>query len=479
MSNDTWEMVIGLEVHAQLKTSSKLFSSSPNQFGSEPNENVNFIDSGMPGMLPVLNFGCIEKAIKTGFALNFTINKYSVFERKNYFYPDLPQGYQISQFEFPILSEGFINIDSGENQKKIRIERAHLEQDAGKSIHDIDPKYSFIDLNRVGTPLLEIVSYPDLNSAEEVVNYMSSLRQILMYIGVCDGNMQEGSLRADVNLSVRKPGEDLGTRCEIKNLNSFKFIRQAIEFEFQRQIEVLEEGGKIQQNTMLFDTNTGETRAMRSKEFSHDYRYFPDPDLLPVNITQEQIDKIKPTIVELPDQKLERYTVVLNIDKDISKIIISEKENTEFFEKIVSETDVSPKLIASWLVGDIFAYIKDNNLHVSNLEDKTRVIGDLLKLISDDIISNKAGKAILPKVLNGEGSPLDIVKQMGLEQVSDTGELEKIIDEALLGEDDNIAKFKGGSDRVLGYFVGKCLKASKGKGNPKLINKLLLQKLQK
>lgn len=478
MSNN-WEMVIGLEVHAQLKTSSKLFSSSPNQFGSEPNENVNFIDSGMPGMLPVLNFACIEKAIKTGFALNFTINKYSVFERKNYFYPDLPQGYQISQFEFPILTEGFINVDNGQNQKKIRIERAHLEQDAGKSIHDIDPKYSFIDLNRVGTPLLEIVSYPDLTSADEVVNYMSSLRQILMYIDVCDGNMQEGSLRADVNLSIRKPGGDLGTRCEIKNLNSFKFIRQAIEFEFQRQIGVLESGGQIEQNTMLFDTNTGETRAMRSKEFSHDYRYFPDPDLLPVNITQEQIDNIQPTLGELPNQKLDRYISELKIEKDISKIIISEKENTEVFEQMVNDTEVPPKLIASWLVGDIFAFVKENNLDVSSLMEKTKVIVELLKLVSDDVISNKVGKEILPKILKGEGSPSEIVKKMGLEQVSDSSELEKIINEALQDEEDNIVKFQGGSDRVLGYFVGKCLKATKGKGNPKLINKLLLEKLQK
>ena len=478
MSNN-WEMVIGLEVHAQLKTTSKLFSSSPNQFGSEPNENVNFIDSGMPGMLPVLNFACIEKAIKTGFALNFTINKYSVFERKNYFYPDLPQGYQISQFEFPILTEGFINVDNGQNQKKIRIERAHLEQDAGKSIHDIDPKYSFIDLNRVGTPLLEIVSYPDLTSADEVVNYMSSLRQILMYIDVCDGNMQEGSLRADVNLSIRKPGGDLGTRCEIKNLNSFKFIRQAIEFEFQRQIGVLESGGQIEQNTMLFDTNTGETRAMRSKEFSHDYRYFPDPDLLPVNITQEQIDNIQPTLGELPNQKLDRYISELKIEKDISKIIISEKENTEVFEQMVNDTQVPPKLIASWLVGDIFAFVKENNLDVSSLMEKTKVIVELLKLVSDDVISNKVGKEILPKILKGEGSPSEIVKKMGLEQVSDSSELEKIINESLQDEEDNIVKFQGGSDRVLGYFVGKCLKATKGKGNPKLINKLLLEKLQK
>ena len=477
--SDNWEMVIGLEVHAQLKTSSKLFSSSPNQFGSEPNENVNFIDSGMPGMLPVMNFACIEMAIKTGFALNFNINKYSVFERKNYFYPDLPQGYQISQFEFPILTEGFINIDNEVNQKKIRIERAHLEQDAGKSIHDIDPKFSFIDLNRVGTPLLEIVSYPDLSSAEEVVSYMSSLRQVLMYIDVCDGNMQEGSLRADVNLSVRKKGGELGTRCEIKNLNSFKFIRQAIEYEFKRQIDVIESGGKIEQNTMLFDTSTGETRAMRSKEFSHDYRYFPDPDLLPVNLTQDQIDKVKTSVGELPQAKLDKFINDYNVDKDIAKIITVEKQNAILFEKMISETDVKPKFIAAWLVGDIFAFIKENNLEVSSLNEKTKEITDLLKLVSDDVISNKAGKEILPKVLNGQGKPSDIVKELGLEQVSDSGELEKIIDEALIGEEENISKFQGGSDRVLGYFVGKCLKATKGKGNPKLINKILLERLKK
>ena len=448
MSNN-WEMVIGLEVHAQLNTSSKLFSSSPNQFGSEPNENVNFIDSGMPGMLPVMNFACIEMAIKTGFALNFNINKYSVFERKNYFYPDLPQGYQISQFEFPILTEGFINIDNEGNQKKIRIERAHLEQDAGKSIHDIDPKFSFIDLNRVGTPLLEIVSYPDLSSAEEVVSYMSSLRQVLMYIDVCDGNMQEGSLRADVNLSVRKKGGELGTRCEIKNLNSFKFIRQAIEYEFKRQIDVIESGSKIEQNTMLFDTSTGETRAMRSKEFSHDYRYFPDPDLLPVNLTQDQIDKVKTSVGELPQAKLDKFINDYNVDKDIAKIITVEKQNAILFEKMISETDVKPKFIAAWLVGDIFAFIKENNLEVSSLNEKTKEITDLLKLVSDDVISNKAGKEILPKVLNGQGKPSDIVKELGLEQVSDSGELEKIIDEALIGEKENISKFQGGSDRIL------------------------------
>ena len=300
-----------------------------------------------------------------------------------------------------------------------------------------------------------------------------------MYIDVCDGNMQEGSLRADVNLSVRKKGQELGTRCEIKNLNSFKFIKQAIEYEFQRQINIIDGGGEIEQNTMLFDTSTGETRAMRSKEFSHDYRYFPDPDLLPVNLSQEQIDKIKPLVGELPQDKLNKYVDNYNLDKDIAKIIIAEKQNANLFEKMISESTVKPKFIAAWLVGDIFAFIKENNLEVNSLNDKTKDITDLLRLISDDVISNKAGKEILPKVLNGEGKPSELVKELGLEQVSDSGELEKIIDEALVGEEENILKFQGGSDRVLGYFVGKCLKATKGKGNPKLINKILLERLKK
>ena len=300
-----------------------------------------------------------------------------------------------------------------------------------------------------------------------------------MYLDVCDGNMQEGSLRADVNLSVRKKGQELGTRCEIKNLNSFKFIKQAIEYEFQRQINIIDGGGEIEQNTMLFDTSTGETRAMRSKEFSHDYRYFPDPDLLPVNLSQEQIDKIKPLVGELPQDKLNKYLDNYSLDKDIAKIIIAEKQNANLFEKMISESTVKPKFIAAWLVGDIFAFIKENNLEVNSLNDKTKDITDLLRLISDDVISNKAGKEILPKVLNGEGKPSELVKELGLEQVSDSGELEKIIDEALVGEEENILKFQGGSDRVLGYFVGKCLKATKGKGNPKLINKILLERLKK
>ena len=291
--------------------------------------------------------------------------------------------------------------------------------------------------------------------------------------------MQEGSLRADVNLSVRKKGQELGTRCEIKNLNSFKFIKQAIEYEFQRQINIIDGGGEIEQNTMLFDTSTGETRAMRSKEFSHDYRYFPDPDLLPVNLSQDQIDKIKPLVGELPQDKLNKYLDNYSLDKDIAKIIIAEKQNANLFEKMISESTVKPKFIAAWLVGDIFAFIKENNLEVNSLNDKTIDITDLLKLISDDVISNKAGKEILPKVLNGEGKPSELVKELGLEQVSDSGELEKIIDEALVGEEENILKFQGGSDRVLGYFVGKCLKATKGKGNPKLINKILLERLKK
>ena len=477
MNND-WELVIGLEVHAQLKTESKLFSSSPNQFGSDPNSNVNFIDAGMPGMLPVMNSGCIEKAIKTGFALNFQINPYSVFERKNYFYADLPQGYQISQFEYPILTEGFVEIETENKVKKIRLERAHLEQDAGKSIHDIDPKYSFIDLNRVGTPLLEIVSYPDFNSADEVISYLTSLRQILMYIDVCDGNMQEGSLRADVNLSVKKPNAELGTRCEIKNMNSFKFIRQAIEYESKRQIQVLESGGKIDQNTLLFDTSTGETRTMRSKEFAHDYRYFPDPDLLPVHITEDQIEKVKSTIGELPQQKLQRYLDEFKLEKDVAKIVISEKAYAEFFENLISAKLIQPKLAASWLVGDIFSFIKDKDLQIVDIADKSSKIIQLLEMIEKGTISSKVAKDILIEILQNNKEPVLLVKELGLEQVSDNEELERIVEEALIGEEDNIEKFQSGSDRVLGYFVGKCLKATKGKGNPKVINDLLIKKLK-
>ena len=477
MNND-WELVIGLEVHAQLKTESKLFSSSPNQFGSDPNSNVNFIDAGMPGMLPVMNSGCIEKAIKTGFALNFQINPYSVFERKNYFYADLPQGYQISQFEYPILTEGFVEIETENKVKKIRLERAHLEQDAGKSIHDIDPKYSFIDLNRVGTPLLEIVSYPDFNSADEVISYLTSLRQILMYIDVCDGNMQEGSLRADVNLSVKKPNAELGTRCEIKNMNSFKFIRQAIEYESKRQIQVLESGGKIDQNTLLFDTSTGETRAMRSKEFAHDYRYFPDPDLLPVHIAEDQIEKVKSKIGELPQQKLQRYLDEFKLEKDVAKIVISEKAYAEFFENLISAKLIQPKLAASWLVGDIFSFIKDKDLQIVDIADKSSKIIQLLEMIEKGTISSKVAKDILIEILQNNKEPVLLVKELGLEQVSDNEELERIVEEALIGEEDNIEKFQSGSDRVLGYFVGKCLKATKGKGNPKVINDLLIKKLK-
>ena len=477
MNND-WELVIGLEVHAQLKTESKLFSSSPNQFGSDPNSNVNFIDAGMPGMLPVMNSGCIEKAIKTGFALNFQINPYSVFERKNYFYADLPQGYQISQFEYPILTEGFVEIETENKVKKIRLERAHLEQDAGKSIHDIDPKYSFIDLNRVGTPLLEIVSYPDFNSADEVISYLTSLRQILMYIDVCDGNMQEGSLRADVNLSVKKPNAELGTRCEIKNMNSFKFIRQAIEYESKRQIQVLESGGKIDQNTLLFDTSTGETRAMRSKEFAHDYRYFPDPDLLPVHIAEDQIEKVKSTIGELPQQKLQRYVDEFKLEKDVAKIVISEKAYAEFFENLISAKLIQPKLAASWLVGDIFSFIKDKDLQIVDIADKSSKIIQLLEMIEKGTISSKVAKDILIEILQNNKEPVLLVKELGLEQVSDNEELERIVEEALIGEEDNIEKFQSGSDRVLGYFVGKCLKATRGKGNPKVINDLLIKKLK-
>ena len=475
MSNN-WEMVIGLEVHAQLKTTSKLFSSSPNLFGSEPNENVNFIDSGMPGMLPVLNWACIEKAIKTGFALNFTINKHSVFERKNYFYPDLPQGYQISQFEFPILSEGYLDIDQPDGStKKIRIERAHLEQDAGKSIHDIDPKFSFIDLNRVGTPLLEIVSYPDLSSAEDVVNYMSSLRQTLMYIDVCDGNMQEGSLRADVNLSVGKPGGELGTRCEIKNLNSFKFIRQAIEFEFQRQIEILEAGESVEQNTMLFDTSTGETRPMRSKEFSHDYRYFPDPDLLPLEVTDKFIDDIRSEIPELPDEKKKRFIEKFKLTPYEATILVSDIETSKYFEEVIKDADV--KLSTNWITGELFAVLNEKNLEISQSPISAINLSKLINLIKDGTISGKIAKTVFEEMIVGDQDPQKIIEAKGLKQESDPKALEELIEKVIQNNADKVAEYKSGKDKLFGFFVGQAMKESKGKGNPQLINKILKEKL--
>ena len=483
--------IVGLEVHAQVRSKSKLFSSASTQFGAEPNSNVSFIDAGMPGMLPVVNSFCIEQAVKTGLGINAEINLISRFDRKNYFYPDLPQGYQISQLYEPVVGKGKISIQTEEKlQKEVGIERIHLEQDAGKSIHDMDPTTSFVDLNRTGIALMEIVSKPEINSPFEAVEYIKKLRLIMRYLETCDGNMQEGSLRADVNVSVcevntfqnfRKTGnyDLLGTRCEIKNMNSLKFIQQAINFEARRQIKLIESGKQVEQETRLYDPNKNETRPLRSKEDAHDYRYFPDPDLLPVNLSQEQIDKIKPLVGELPQDKLNKYVDNYSLEKDIAKIIIAEKQNANLFEKMISESTVKPKFIAAWLVGDIFAFIKENNLEVNSLNDKTKDITDLLRLISDDVISNKAGKEILPKVLNGEGKPSELVKELGLEQVSDSGELEKIIDEALVGEEENILKFQGGSDRVLGYFVGKCLKATKGKGNPKLIYKILLERLKK
>ena len=477
MSNN-WEMVIGLEVHAQLKTSSKLFSSSPNQFGSEPNENVNFIDSGMPGMLPVMNFGCIEMAIKTGYALNFKINKHSVFERKNYFYPDLPQGYQISQFEFPILSEGYINIESGDNQKKIRIERAHLEQDAGKSIHDIDPKYSFIDLNRVGTPLLEIVSYPDLSSADEVINYMSSLRQLLMYIDVCDGNMQEGSLRADVNVSVRKEGEkNFGTRCEIKNVNSIKFMEMAIESEAKRQVELIESGKKIEQETRLFDTKKNETRSMRSKEEAHDYRYFPDPDLLPLEIEQSYVDDLKNKLPELPDKKKERFINKFKLTPYEANVLISENNISEYFEEVIKTADI--KLAKNWIIVELFAVLNDKNLDIKDSPVSSKNLANLINLISSGEISGKIAKKVFELMVQSGDEPSKIIKDKGLQQQSDPKELEKIIKNVLKKNLDKITQYKAGKEKLYGFFVGEVMKASSGKANPKLVNDILKKELKK
>ena len=476
MSN-SWEMVIGLEVHAQLKTTSKLFSASPNQFGSEPNENVNFIDSGMPGMLPVLNFGCIEKAIKTGFALNFTINKYSVFERKNYFYPDLPQGYQISQYKNPIVGEGKVLLDMPYGSKEIGIERLHLEQDAGKSIHDMDPSNTYVDLNRSGIALMEIVSKPDLRSPDEVNAYIKKLRSIMRYLGTCDGNMQEGSLRADVNVSIRKEGDtNFGTRCEIKNVNSIKFMQMAIEYEAARQVELIENGKSIDQETRLFDTKKNETRSMRSKEDAHDYRYFPDPDLLPLKLEQKLIDDLKKTLPELPDKKKERFIKEYGLNAYEANVLVSEKEISDYYEEVAKLSD--KKLAATWMMGDLFAMLNDKGLDISKSPISAKHFAELVQSIKSGEISGRIAKEVFEIMLETGDNPKKIIESKGLKQQSDPKELEKMINEILTKNKDKVDQYKSGKEKLFGFFVGQVMKSSGGKANPQLTNEILKKLLK-
>ena len=475
-NGNNYEVVIGLEVHAQVLSNSKLFSNSATKFGSEPNTQVSLVDAAFPGMLPVINEFCIRQAVKTGIGLNAKINKKSIFDRKNYFYADLPQGYQISQYKNPIVGEGSIVLDLPSGPKTIGIERLHLEQDAGKSIHDIDPSSTLVDLNRSGVALMEIVSKPDLRSPEEVNLYIKKLRSIMRYLGTCDGNMQEGSLRADVNVSVRKLGSDkFGTRCEIKNVNSIKFMQMAIDYEANRQAELLEEGGIIDQETRLFDTKKNQTRSMRSKEDAHDYRYFPDPDLLPLEFDDQFIEDIKSKIPELPDQKKDRFIEKFKLSPYEATILVSDLETSKYFEKVIKNSDV--KLSANWITGELFALLNEKNIEIDQSPISPENLSKLINLISDGTISGKIAKTLFVEMSNGDQDPKKIVEEKGLKQQSDPKELEKIIDKVILDNPDNVQKYKSGKDKLFGFFVGQVMKASSGKANPKMVNDILKKKL--
>ena len=472
-----WEIVIGLEIHAQVLSSSKLFSGASTEFGKDPNHNVSLVDAAMPGMLPVINETCIKQAIKSGIALNAEINKYSVFDRKNYFYADLPQGYQISQYKYPIVGEGSLKItDANGEDKVIGIERIHLEQDAGKSLHDQHPSKSFIDLNRTGVALMEIVSKPDLRSPEEAASYVKKIRTVLRYIETCDGNMEQGSLRADCNVSVRKPNGDLGTRCEIKNLNSIKFISQAIQYEAERQVEILENGGVIDQETRLFDTSTGETRSMRSKEDAHDYRYFPDPDLLPLELSDSQISEIRSDMPELPDQLVERLISEYGITKYDANVIVEEKEYVHYYENSAKNRD--GKLVVNWMTSELFGLLKKNNIQFNQNPISPNYLNELVELIENKTISGKIAKDVFEIMFATSKSPKMIVKEKGLEQVTDDSAIEVFVDQVINENKDKVKEYLSGKDKLFGFFVGQVMKVSQGKANPGLVNKILKSKLK-
>jgi aspartyl-tRNA(Asn)/glutamyl-tRNA(Gln) amidotransferase subunit B len=474
-----WEIVLGLEVHAQVSSNAKLFSGAATEFGAEPNTQVSLVDAAMPGMLPVINQKCVEQAVRTGLGLKAQINNYSVFDRKNYFYPDLPQGYQISQFQQPIVGEGVIDIDlDGGEVKTVRTERLHLEQDAGKSLHDQHPNMSFVDLNRSGVALMEIVSYPDMRSAAEAQAYVKKLRAILRYLGTCDGNMEQGSLRADVNVSVRRPGDPLGTRCEIKNVNSIRFIGQAIEHEARRQIDIIEDGGSIAQETRLFDPKNGETRSMRSKEEAHDYRYFPDPDLLPLSFSQEFVDTIAASLPELPDDKKARFIADYGLSPYDASVLVSEGENADFFEDAAAGRDA--KATANMVIGSVFAGLNKAGLSISESPVSAEQVGQLVDLQSNDTVSSRIAKEVF-ELMFEEGpdqgkDPAVIVEEKGLKQVTDTGAIEAAVDEVIQANPDKVEQARE-RPKMAGWFVGQVMQATGGKANPQAVNKLVMQKL--
>lgn len=478
-----WEVVIGLEVHAQITSKSKLFCGCATNFGAEPNTQVGFFGASMPGTLPVLNHVCVDQAIKTGLGLNGTVNRVSAFDRKNYFYADLPSGYQISQFTRPIITGGYVDIDLEDGEsKRINITRIHMEQDAGKSIHDLHPQKTYIDLNRSGIALMEIVSEPEMRSSAEAMAYMKKLRTIVRYLGTCDGNMEEGSLRADANVSLHRPGTPFGTRTEIKNVNSVRFVGQAIEYEIYRQLQILEEGGEVDQETRLFDPTKGETRSMRSKEDAHDYRYFPDPDLLPLRLTEERIEAVRATMPELPDVKKARLMADFGLSPYDAGVIVGEQEIASFYEQAVAASKAADhrqaaKMIANWLMGEVFAALNRDNKTIETMSLSADHLAQLVDLILDDTISGKIAKDVFAKMWESDKAPGALVDELGLRQISDTGAIEKAIEELLTRDAAKVAEYKAGKEQLFGYFVGQIMKAMQGKANPGVVNELLKKKL--
>lgn len=472
-----WEIVCGLEIHCQIISESKIFSGASTQFGADANENVSFVDAGMPGMLPVLNRFCVHQAVKTGLGLRAEINKYSEFSRKNYFYADMPTGYQITQFQYPIVGEGVVTVDLEDGgTKDIRIERMHIEQDAGKSIHDIDPRKTFIDLNRAGVGLMEIVTKPDFRSPEEAGAFLKKLRSILRYLGTCDGNMDEGSMRCDVNVSVRPAGSnELRTRCEMKNVNSVKFVMQAIEVEARRHVEIYENGGTVEQETRQFDPVSGQTKVMRKKEFAHDYRYFPEPDLPPLVLTDEYIRQVAEELPELPDAKKARFVEKLGLTRYDAMVICENREVADFFEKAAAGHDA--KKVANWLMGDFFAMLKRKNLTIEESPVSAESLGRLVDLIEKDVISGKIAKDVFEIMSETGEDPEKIVEEKGLKQVTDTGAIEAIVDKVIAENPDKVNAYKGGKVGLMGWFVGQVIKESRGKANPQVVNRLLAAKL--
>jgi len=472
-----WEIVIGLEIHAQIVSKAKLFSGASSQFGAAPNTHVSLVDAALPGMLPVINSLCVQQAVRTGLALNAKINHRSIFARKNYFYPDLPQGYQISQFEQPVVGEGVVEIDlPGTETSKIGIERLHIEQDAGKSLHDQHPSKSYIDLNRSGVALMEIVSKPDMRYAAEAAAYVSKVRSILRYIGSCDGNMQEGSLRVDANVSVRHPGEPLGTRCEIKNINSLRFLRQAIDYEARRQVELIEDGGEVVMETRLFDSSEGTTRTMRSKEEAHDYRYFPDPDLLPVEFTEEYVANLRDTLPELPDAKKVRFMNDYGLSAYDTSVLVSERETADYFELVANGRDA--KKAANWVVSELFGRLNKGGIEISKSPVSAGALGGLIDLVSDNTISGRIAKDVFDEMFETGREAAEIVEENSLQQVTDSNAIETIVDQVIAGNSGQVDNYNAGNEKVIGWFVGQVMKATEGKANPKMVNLLLREKLK-